>query len=179
MEGELEGEGLDMVDDETDEEEEEEEREWDEEDVDEWGDREFVSDLSGEESDDGLNDLDIVVSFGFHLNSSCKLTDSRIVAPNRLNQTQTQSKKTLTRKVLNQRKPHSENGRHLHNHPNLHLANDQRRRQRVRLSASHPYLLLRILTGFWFISSGGPRVEVEYEHEMESVPLAKSALANW
>ncbi|KJA25666.1 hypothetical protein HYPSUDRAFT_133965 [Hypholoma sublateritium FD-334 SS-4] len=25
----------------------------------------------------------------------------------------------------------------------------------------------------------GPRVEVEYEHEMESVPLSKSALANW
>ena len=25
----------------------------------------------------------------------------------------------------------------------------------------------------------GPRVEVEYEHEMESVPLTKEALANW
>jgi protein MAK16 len=25
----------------------------------------------------------------------------------------------------------------------------------------------------------GPRVEVEYEHEMESVPISKSALANW
>jgi len=26
---------------------------------------------------------------------------------------------------------------------------------------------------------GGARVEIEYEHEMESVPLTKSALANW
>jgi hypothetical protein len=27
--------------------------------------------------------------------------------------------------------------------------------------------------------AGGPRVEVEYEQEMESVPLTKSVLANW
>ena len=25
----------------------------------------------------------------------------------------------------------------------------------------------------------GPRVEVEYEHEMETTPLTKEALANW
>lgn len=31
---------------------------------------------------------------------------------------------------------------------------------------------------FVFLAEG-PRVEVEYEHEMESVPLSKSALANW
>ena len=30
-----------------------------------------------------------------------------------------------------------------------------------------------------FIWQGGPRVEVEYEQEMESVPLTKSILANW
>lgn len=53
--------GLDMVDDETDE---DEEGDWDEneeelEDAEEdWGDREFVSDLSGEESEDGLSDLE-------------------------------------------------------------------------------------------------------------------------
>lgn len=45
---------LDMVDDETDEEELEEEEEG------EWGEREFVSDLSGEE--DGLSDLEDVAS---------------------------------------------------------------------------------------------------------------------
>jgi len=49
--------GLDMVDDETDEDEEENENE-----VDEWDGKEFVSDLSGEESDDGLSDLEEVVS---------------------------------------------------------------------------------------------------------------------
>lgn len=53
--------GLDMVDDETDE---DEEGDWDEneeelEDAEEdWGDREFVSDLSGEECEDGLSDLE-------------------------------------------------------------------------------------------------------------------------
>jgi hypothetical protein len=62
LETELEAEGLDMVDDETDEDEdeEEEEGEWDEQE--EWGDREFVSDLSGEESEDGLSDLEVVNS---------------------------------------------------------------------------------------------------------------------
>ena len=25
----------------------------------------------------------------------------------------------------------------------------------------------------------GPRVEVEYEHELESIPIARSSLANW
>lgn len=26
---------------------------------------------------------------------------------------------------------------------------------------------------------GGPRVEVEYEHEVETVPFTKETLANW
>lgn len=30
-----------------------------------------------------------------------------------------------------------------------------------------------------YLRLGGPRVEVEYEQEMESIPLTKSALANW
>ena len=52
-----------MVDDETDEDEEGEgEGGWGENEVDEWDGREFVSDLSGEESDDGLSDLEGVVS---------------------------------------------------------------------------------------------------------------------
>jgi len=58
-ETELETGGLDMVDDETDEDEGEGENE---NEVDEWNGREFVSDLSGEESDDGLSDLEEVVS---------------------------------------------------------------------------------------------------------------------
>jgi hypothetical protein len=44
-------EGMEMEDDETDEEELEEEEEG-------WGDREFVSDVSGDEDDDGLSDLE-------------------------------------------------------------------------------------------------------------------------
>lgn len=53
---------LEMIDDETDEEEEEElEGEMDEE----WGDREFVSDVSGDE-DDGLSDLEDIA-----VRSSC------------------------------------------------------------------------------------------------------------
>lgn len=46
---------LDMVDDETDEEELEEEAEGN------WGDREFVSDISGDEDDEILSDLEDVV----------------------------------------------------------------------------------------------------------------------
>ncbi|EEB93595.1 hypothetical protein MPER_07720, partial [Moniliophthora perniciosa FA553] len=58
----LEAEELDMVDDETDEEDEEELEDLDEE----WGTREFVSDISGdEESDDGLSDLEDARDDGF------------------------------------------------------------------------------------------------------------------
>ena len=35
------------------------------------------------------------------------------------------------------------------------------------------YISTQILT------LGGPRVEVEYEHEMETTPLTKETLANW
>lgn len=64
-------EGVQMEDEESDEEEEEELEEEDEG----WGDREFVSDVSGDE--DGLSDLeDTFVSFFFHL-LSCHLWNSR------------------------------------------------------------------------------------------------------
>lgn len=54
----LDGEELEMEDDETDEEDEEElEAEMEEE----WGDREFVSDISEDEDEDGLSDLEDVV----------------------------------------------------------------------------------------------------------------------
>lgn len=50
---------LDMLDDETDEEDEEELEE-----EGEWGEREFVSDVSGDEDEDGLSDLeDVLVRF--------------------------------------------------------------------------------------------------------------------
>jgi protein MAK16 len=53
---------LDLVDDETDE-EDEEELEAEMEDNEDWDDREFVSDISGSEDEDGLSDLeDVAVS---------------------------------------------------------------------------------------------------------------------
>lgn len=50
--------GLDDMEDDETEEEDEEELEEEMEDEEEWGEREFVSDLSGDESEDGLSDLE-------------------------------------------------------------------------------------------------------------------------
>lgn len=50
--------GLEDLEDDESEEEDEEELEGEFEEDDEWGDREFVSDLSGDESEDGLSDLE-------------------------------------------------------------------------------------------------------------------------
>lgn len=62
----LDADGLELEDDETDEELEEdineEDEAWDEEDGEEgWGDREFVSDVSESEGEDGLSDLEDVL----------------------------------------------------------------------------------------------------------------------
>ena len=56
-----------------------------------------------------------------------------------------------------------------------HPGKDQKRRRDVSLLFTFPSPGL----GLIIYSVGGPRVEVEYEHEMESVPLTKEALANW
>lgn len=50
--------GLEDLEDDESEEEDEEELEGEFEEDEEWGDREFVSDLSGDESEDGLSDLE-------------------------------------------------------------------------------------------------------------------------
>ncbi|KXN81520.1 Protein mak16 [Leucoagaricus sp. SymC.cos] len=147
LERELEGDGLDMVDDETDEEEEEEEGEWDENeeleegDEDEWGDREFVSDLSGEESDDGLDDLEGVddASEQFAEDSEEESDEEE----------EARSKSSKKKTTLGKRKA-----------PPQPPKSVPRKRPEKK-------------------AKRGPRVEVEYEHEMESVPLTKSALANW
>ncbi|GBE86519.1 ribosomal L28e protein family-domain-containing protein [Sparassis latifolia] len=116
---------LDMVDDETDEEEEEEEG---------WGEREFVSDLSGEE--DGLSDLEDAAS------EEDEDEDSEEGDVDEEVEGEEQTGKT----TLGKRKavPHK---------PPRKKPEKKARR--------------------------GPRVEVEYEHEMETVPLTKEALANW
>ncbi|CDO77655.1 hypothetical protein BN946_scf184969.g6 [Trametes cinnabarina] len=123
---------LDMVDDETDEEDEEEMEEEEEG----WGEREFVSDLSGEE--DELSDLEDAVSSGEEDEE-----DEEEDASNE-HEDEPPSKKS----TLGKRKAPSRTDKPPKKGP-------EKKARR------------------------GPRVEVEYEHEMESVPLTKEALASW
>lgn len=74
------------------------------------------------------------------------------------------------------RKPCLENGKlHLLDPKNLQRK-DQKRNQDVStiiLQATFCVILTYVNV------TGGPRVEVEYEQEMESVPLTKEMLASW
>ncbi|KAG6902341.1 hypothetical protein C0995_001378 [Termitomyces sp. Mi166 len=119
---------LDMEDDETDEDDEEL---LEEEEEGEWGEREFVSDIS-EDEDDGLSDLEDVVD-----DESSAEEDSDDEDEN------TRSKTSLGKRKASAPAP-----------------KPPRKRPDKK-------------------SKRGPRVEVEYEQELESVPLSKSALANW
>ncbi|KAF4569980.1 hypothetical protein EYR40_008963 [Pleurotus pulmonarius] len=126
----LDGEELEMEDDETDEEDEEElEAEMEEE----WGDREFVSDISEDEDEDGLSDLEDVVDGASEDDESGEDAEND----------------DDTKATLGKRKQA----------PPTKKAPPSKRPSKGRRQ--------------------GPRVEVEYEHEMESVPLTRSALANW
>ncbi|KAF7430570.1 hypothetical protein PC9H_006278 [Pleurotus ostreatus] len=126
----LDGEELELEDDETDEEDEEElEAEMEEE----WGDREFVSDISEDEDEDGLSDLEDVVD------GASEDDDSGEDAEN-----DDDPKATLGKRKQA---------------PSTKKAPPSKRPSKGRRQ--------------------GPRVEVEYEHEMESVPLTRSVLANW
>ncbi|TFK39352.1 ribosomal L28e protein family-domain-containing protein [Crucibulum laeve] len=130
---------IDMMDDETDE-EDEEELEEELEDEGDWGDREFVSDISGDEDEDedGLSDLEDVVDGeeGLEDEDSEEGDDS-------------EAENAAPKQSLGKRKPSS-----------APSAKAPRKRPEKK-------------------PKKGPRVEVEYEQEMESVPLTKSALANW
>ncbi|GLB43435.1 putative MAK16 family protein [Lyophyllum shimeji] len=126
---------LDMVDDETDDEDEEE---LEDEEEGDWGEREFVSDISGDESD-GLSDLeDIVDGAEDDEDASGEEDDSDEEEEN------TQPKASLGKRKA----------------PSAPAPKPPRKRPDKK-------------------AKRGPRVEVEYEQEMESVPLSKSALANW
>ncbi|KAG5637693.1 ribosome biosynthesis protein [Sphagnurus paluster] len=131
-EGELNEGELDLQDDETDEEEEDllEEEEG------EWGEREFVSDVSGDE-DDGLSDLEDIMD-GEDDDESEEEDES-----------DEGGEKTRPKPSLGKRKA-----------PSAPVPKPPRKRPDKK-------------------TKKGPRVEVEYEQEMESVPLSKSALANW
>ncbi|KAG9223769.1 hypothetical protein CCMSSC00406_0004890 [Pleurotus cornucopiae] len=127
----LDGEELELEDDETDEEDEEElEAEMEEE----WGDREFVSDISEDEDEDGLSDLEDVVDGASEDDESGEDAEND----------------DGTKATLGKRKEAP---------PSTKKAPPSKRPSKGRRQ--------------------GPRVEVEYEHEMESVPLTRSALANW
>jgi len=117
---------MDIID-ETDEDEEMEDE------VEEWGEREFVSDLSGEDAD--FTDLEDV-----SLNS-----DDNPLSDGAENEGI--------------------------DHPKAMLGK--------RKVAAAPPSLRQTLKHTGKRQKRGPRVEVEYEHEMESVPLTKSALVNW
>ncbi|TBU60921.1 Mak16 protein [Dichomitus squalens] len=128
------GRGLDLVHDETDEEDEELEEEEEEEG---WGEREFVSDLSGEE--DELSDLEDVVSGEEDDEESDEEGDEE----------GTEDEEAPSKKgALGKRKAPSKPQKPPRKGP-------EKKARR------------------------GPRVEVEYEQEMESVPLTKEAIANW
>ena len=83
-------------------------------------------------------------------------------------------KRTVNQKTLAQKHPWG-NGKHL---PKAHRSlqkQDQAKKRKVSVFSSRQFFCF--LTPFTW--QGGPRVEVEYEQEMESVPLTKSVLANW
>ncbi|KAF8885040.1 ribosomal L28e protein family-domain-containing protein [Infundibulicybe gibba] len=123
---------LDMLDDETDEEEEEElEGEME----DNWGNREFVSDIS--DDDDGLSDLEDAVDD----ESDQANSEDQDAAGSDQEETKPKTSLGKRKPVLPSHKPSKQRP-------------DKKSRR-------------------------GPTVEVEYEHETESMPLTKSILANW
>ncbi|KAF7370736.1 Protein MAK16 [Mycena sanguinolenta] len=128
---------LDLEADETDEEDEEEL----EDEMDDWGDREFVSDIS-EDEDDGLSDLeDAADDFsqeGDDDESEGEESDS--------------AEKTEPKTTLGKRK-------------DAPPSKPSKKRPDKKPKKTE--------------ATGGARVEVEYENEVESVPLTRAALASW
>ncbi|EMD38878.1 hypothetical protein CERSUDRAFT_133494 [Gelatoporia subvermispora B] len=128
-EKEKEAEELDMLDDETDEEDEEELEE-----EEGWGEREFVSDLSGEE--DELSDLEDIESDEEEEGDD----DDEDSDEDGEDAKKTMLGKRKTAPSKTQKPPRK---------------GPEKKARR------------------------GPRVEVEYEHEMETTPLTKEMLASW
>ncbi|KAG2032273.1 ribosomal L28e protein family-domain-containing protein [Suillus americanus] len=146
---------LDMEDDETDGEEEEEEMEedWDAE------EGEFVSDFSGDEDgdlDDELSDLEDVVDGGLGAEESGDDESDDDSSP----EDQPPSKTVLGKRKT---KPTSK----------------APPRKKLDKPGRSSLFLNSISSDLSLLYTGGPRVEVEIEREMESVPLTRSALANW
>ncbi|KAK0193655.1 Mak16 protein [Armillaria mellea] len=124
---------LEMMADETDEEDEEEL----EEEMDDWGDREFVSDISGDEDDDGLSDLEEAADGDSEGEGQDEDEDGSA----------SESRENVVPKTsLGKRKA-----------PPPSTSKPTRKRPEKK-------------------TKKGPRVEVEYEQEVESVPFS---MANW
>ncbi|PBL03786.1 Mak16 protein [Armillaria gallica] len=126
---------LEMMADETDEEDEEEL----EEEMDDWGDREFVSDISGDEDEDGLSDLEEAADEDSEGEGQDDDEDDDGSA--------SESRENVVPKTsLGKRKA-----------PPPSSSKPTRKRPEKK-------------------TKKGPRVEVEYEQEVESVPFS---MANW
>lgn len=126
--------GLQEMEDDETEEEDEDELEFEEEMEDEWGTREFVSDLSGDEEESGTSEVE---DLGEERSDDSD-AEGEEKAPSRA-----------------KRKAHS-------------LPAAERKRDQKKTKRTH------IESLFWTretdaFHAGGPRVEVEYEHETEFV----------
>jgi protein MAK16 len=167
----LKGDGeLELEDDETEEEVEE-----DGEMEDNWGEKEFVSDMSEEE--DGLSDLEDAVVRTLTLELILVLSCGNRI-PGRTNRATMKMRaraRTAQKRTSWALRHHSGNERQSqHLHPNFR-GRDQKRSPRVSVTICSAAFAAYL----HYIVAEGPRVEVEYEEEVESVPLTQSALANW
>lgn len=172
-------EGVAIEDEETDEEDEEELEEED----DGWGDREFVSDVSGDE--DGLSDLEdtFVRSFPADIPGHC-LTFVIFRPAHTQSSQEEESDDEDGEDESGEEEDGGEGG------PKSKIALGKRKapskaqkppRRKPEKKARRTYFTSMSIFSQTHVDIfvGGPRVEVEYEHEMESVPLTKEALANW
>ncbi|KIJ20765.1 hypothetical protein PAXINDRAFT_165604 [Paxillus involutus ATCC 200175] len=131
---------LGMVDDETDGEDE------DEEELEEELEGEFVSDLSGEEDEDGLSDFSDLEDMEATGERGSEGDSEEEDSDDGDESTAGDDLRSKSKMVLGKRKAKPPA-----------TAPPRKKSQK----------------------SKGPRVEVEYEHEMESIPLTQSTLANW
>lgn len=156
---------LDLEADETDEEDEEEL----EDQEDDWGDREFVSDVSDDE-DDGLSDLeDAAVS---HIPSHIPILVSCLWKNAMSEEDEADDSDSDNSDAAEKTGPKTALGKRKAAPP----SKPSRKRPDKKIKS-----MLDLALSFQTTDSiaEGPRVEVEYENELESVPLTRAALASW
>ncbi|KAI0791639.1 ribosomal L28e protein family-domain-containing protein [Irpex lacteus] len=150
-------EGVEIEDEESEEEDEDEEELEEEEEG--WGDREFVSDVSGDEDEDGDGLSDLEDAFSSQGDEGSSEEDEEDGSE----EDEDEGPKSKT--ALGKRKASGKSQKPPRKGP------EKKARRRFPTYFSSRTFLTYLL--------GGPRVEVEYEHEMESIPLTKEALRNW